>query len=115
MSNEPGGTPEDHMQAALDHLAKAARQWAMDARRALEPALGWLGRLGSDPVAQARVRRLAEEDLAPACDCECAKVHPGSWVCDLKAVTMIRRSGPAGPVHVAVCAPCAAEVMAQQL
>ena len=115
MSNETGGTPEEHLQAAFDHLGKAARQWVMDARQALNPVMERLANIGTDPVAQARVRQRAEEDVAVACDCECAKVHPGSWVCDMKAVTTVRRSSPAGRVDVAVCAPCAAEVMAQQV
>jgi hypothetical protein len=35
-------------------------------------------------------------------------------VCDMKAVTTIRHySDETGPVDVRVCAPCAAEVMAQ--
>lgn len=114
MSDETGLTPEQHLQAALDHISKAARQLAREARQALEPVIGRLADLTDDLQAQARVRRRAEEDVARACGCECAKVHPGSWVCDLKAVTTIRRS-PTGPVGIPVCAPCAAEVMAQQL
>jgi hypothetical protein len=114
MSDESGMTPEEHLQAAFDHLGKAARQWAMDARRAVEPVIGLLAELAGKDV-QARVRRRAEEDVTLACDCECARVHPGSWVCDLKAVTTIRRGDPNGPVEVPVCAPCAAEVMTQQL
>jgi hypothetical protein len=114
MRDETGLTPEQHLQAALDHIAKAARQLAREARQALEPVIGRLADLTDDLQAQARVRRRAGEDVALACGCECAKVHPGSWVCDLKAVTTIRRS-PTGPVDVPVCAPCAAEVMAQQL
>jgi hypothetical protein len=115
MSDESDLTPEEHLQAAFDHLGRAVRQWAMDARRALDPVVGLVGDLLGSPEAQARVRRRAEEDVALACDCECAKVHPGSWVCDLKAVTSIRRATAAGPVDVPVCAPCAAEVMAQPL
>jgi len=115
VSDQPSGTPEEHLQAAFDHLAQAARQLAKEARQALEPLAGWLAQLGSDPQAQARVRRHGEGDVAPACDCECADVHPGSWVCDMKAVTVVRRSSPAGPVEVPVCAPCAAEAMAQQI
>ena len=114
MSDETGLTPEQHLRAALDHLASAARQFARDTRQALEPVIGWLSGLTDDPRAQARVRRHAEEDVALACDCKCAKVHPGSWVCDMKAVTTIRRSDPGGGLDVPVCAPCAAEVMAQQ-
>jgi hypothetical protein len=115
MSKEPGGTPEEHLQAALDHLAKAARTWVTDVRDALEPVIGRLSNLGTDPISQARMRQRAEEDVALACNCQCAKVHPGAWVCDLKAVTTIRRSGPSGPTDVPVCAPCAAEVMSQPL
>jgi hypothetical protein len=114
MSDETGLTPEQHLQAAFDHLAKAARQLARDTWQALEPVIGRLPGLTDDPRAQARVRRHAEDDVALACDCKCAKVHPGSWVCDMKAVTTIRRSHPSGAVDVPVCAPCAAEVMAQQ-
>lgn len=114
MSEEPAGTPEEHLQAAFDHLAKAARQWAAGTWQALEPVIGRLGGLVGGPEVQARLRRRAEEDVAVACDCRCAKVHPGSWVCDVKAVTTIRRSDPTGSVDVPVCAPCAAEVMAQQ-
>jgi hypothetical protein len=114
MSDESGLTPEEHLQAAFDHLGRAARLWAAEARRAVEPVLGLLADLVGTEV-QNRVRRRAEEDVALACGCECAKVHPGSWVCDLKAVTTFRRASPAGPVDVPVCAPCAAEVMAQPL
>jgi hypothetical protein len=114
MSDESGWTPEQHLQAAFDHLARAARTWVADARQALDPVFGRLSRLGDDPRAQARVRGSAHEDVALACDCVCAKVHPGSWVCEVKAVTTIRRSGPKGLIDVPVCAPCAAEVMAQQ-
>jgi hypothetical protein len=115
MSDESGWTPEQHLQAAFDHLATAASAWATDARRALKPVIGRLGELLGDPdVKAARVRRRAEEDVALACNCDCAKVHPGSWVCDLKGVTTIRRSGPTGPVDIPVCAPCAVEMMAQQ-
>lgn len=114
MRDETGLTPEQHLQAALDHIGKAARQLAREARQALEPVLGRLAVLSDDLQAQARVRRRAEEDVALACGCECARVHRGSWVCDLKAVTTIR-SDPTGRVDVPVCAPCAAEVMAQQL
>jgi len=35
-------------------------------------------------------------------------------VCEVKAVTTIRRSGTKGLIDVPVCAPCAAEVMVQQ-
>ena len=115
MSNEPGGTPEEHLQAAFDHLGKAARQWVTDARQALEPVIGRIAGLGSDPISHARMRQRAEEDVALACNCECAKVHPGSGVCDLKGVTTVSRKGTAGPADVRVCAPCAAEVMSQQL
>ena len=115
MSDESGWTPEQHLQAAFDHLGKAARRWVADARQALDPVFGPLRKLGADPAAQARMRRRAEEDVALACDCDCAKIHAGSWVCDLKAVTTIRRFGPAGRVDVPVCAPCAAEAMAQQI
>ena len=115
MSDESHWTPEQHLKAALDHLARAARMWATEAWEVVEPAIGRLADLTGDPQVQAWVRRRAAEDVALACDCECAKVHPGSWVCDRKAVTTIRRSDPAGPVDVPVCAPCAAEVMAQQL
>jgi hypothetical protein len=62
---------------------------------------------------QARVRRRAEEDVACACGCERATVHPGSCVSDLKAVTAVRSQ--TDPVDVPVCAPCAAEVMTLQL
>ena len=115
MSDQSGWTPEQHLQAAFDHLGRAARQWATDARQALEPITELFAGLGRDPAASARLRRRAEEDVALACDCECADVHPGSWVCEVKAVTTIRRSDPASRVDVPVCAPCAAEVMAQQL
>ena len=115
MSDETGLTPEQHLQAAFDHLAKAARQLARETWQALEPVIGRLSGLTDDPRVQARVRRRGEEDVALACDCKCATIHPGSWVCDMKAVTTIRRSDPAGPVDIPVCAPCAAEVMTQQL
>jgi hypothetical protein len=115
MSDETGLTPEQHLQAALDHLARAARQLARDTWQALEPVIGRLPGLTDVPEAQTRMRRRAEDDVALACDCQCAKVHPGSWVCDVKGVTTIRRSDPTGPVDIPVCAPCAAEVMVQQL
>jgi hypothetical protein len=114
MSDESGWTPEQHLQAAFDHLARAARTWVADARKAAEPVIGRLGKLGTDPRVQAWVRHSAAEDVAPACDCECAKIHPGSWVCEVKAVTTIRRPGPKGIIDIPVCAPCAAEVMVQQ-
>jgi hypothetical protein len=115
MSDYQDLTPEEHLQAAFDHLSRAARLWAGEARQALEPYLRRLSDLASDPQMQARQRRRAEEDVAAACDCECAALHPGAWVCDMKAVTTIRRSVPSGGgVDVPVCAPCAAEVMAQQ-
>jgi hypothetical protein len=114
MSNEPGWTPEQHLQAAFDHLTRAARLWAAEARQSLEPVIGRVSDLLRDPRAQAWVRRSAEEDITLACGCECAKIHPDSWVCDVKAVTTIRRRDGARHVDVPVCAPCAAEVMAQQ-
>jgi hypothetical protein len=115
MSDNSGWTAEQHLQAAWDHLGSAGRKWAAEARQAVEPVIGRLNDLLGDPLAQARVRRSAEEDVALACACKCAKVHPDSQVCDIKAVTTIRRPSPAGPVDVPLCAPCAAEMMVQQL
>jgi hypothetical protein len=89
----------------------------MDTWRALQPMISHITDLTDNPEVQAKLRWRAEEDRAmitSACGCECTKVHPGAWVCDVKAVTTIRRhSKVGGPVDVAVCAPCAAEVMAQ--
>ncbi|MBO0838039.1 MAG: hypothetical protein J2P28_21345 [Actinobacteria bacterium] len=115
MSNDHDLTPEQHLQAAFDHIASAARKFANQTWQALEPLITRLGELTSDAELQALLRRRAEEDLASACECRCADIHPGSWVCDVKAVTTVRRSDPAGPADVPVCAPCAAEMMAQQL
>jgi hypothetical protein len=113
MGDQPDPTPEQRIRAAVE----MAGTWMEDTWNAVRPFLKGLERLATDPEVQARVRRRAEEDramVAPACRCVCEKVHPGAWVCDVKAVTTIRhRSEPSGPVDVPVCAPCAAEVMAQ--
>jgi hypothetical protein len=117
MGDEPDLTPEQRIRAAVEHTVEMAGRWMEDTWKAAQPFLKGLERLGTDPEIQARVRWRAEEDramIAPACRCACEKVHPGALVCDVKAVTSIRHSSdPSGPVDVPVCAPCAAEVMAQ--
>jgi hypothetical protein len=116
MSDDPELTPEERLLAAIDRTVDAVGNWMADTRESLQPFLKALQRLAGDDV-QARVRERAEEDgtiVTFACDCLCAEIHPDAQVCDLKAVTTIRRrSGGTGPVDVRVCAPCAAEVMAQ--
>jgi len=117
MGDEPELTPEDRLRAAVEQTVEMAGKWVADAWAAVQPFMKGLERLATDPEIQARVRWRAEEDRAmvsPACRCMCEKVHPGAWVCDVKGVTTIRRrSDPSGAVDVPVCAPCAAEVMAQ--
>jgi hypothetical protein len=117
MSEDPELTPEERFLAAIDRTVEAVSRWMADTRESLQPFLKALGKLTGDPDMQARVRERAEEDgsiVTFACDCQCAEIHPDAQVCDLKAVTTIRRySGESGPVEVRVCAPCAAEVMAQ--
>ena len=118
MGDEPDLTPEQRFLAAIDHAVEMAGKWMADTWNAVQPFLSRLERLAADPEVQARVRWRAEEDgamVGPACQCVCEKVHPGARVCDVKAVTTIRHyPDPGGPVDVPVCAPCAAEVMAQQ-
>jgi len=118
MGHEPELTPEQRLRAAVERAVEMAGRWMADTRDALQPFVKGLERLGTDREVQARLRWRAEEDRAmvsPACQCLCEKVHAGAWVCDVKAVTTIRHySDPSGPVDVPVCAPCAAEVMAQQ-
>ncbi len=117
MNDEPDLTPEERLQAAVEHTAEVIGKWIADAREALQPFVAAIEKLTGDPEAQARVRRRAEEDRAMvtrACDCRCETVHPDAQVCDMKAVTTVRdRADGTGPVDVPVCAPCAAEVMAQ--
>lgn len=117
MSEEPELTPEERFLAAFDRTVEAVGKWMTDTRESLQPFLTALGKLAGDPDRQARVRERAEEDgtiVTFACDCICAEIHPDAQVCDLKAVTTIRRnSDETGPVRIRVCAPCAAEVMAQ--
>jgi len=117
MSDEPELTPEERFLAAVDRTAEAVGKWMADTRESLQPFLTALAKLTSDPDRQARVRERAEEDgtfVTFACACRCAEIHPDAQVCDLKAVTTIHHySDETGPVHVRVCAPCAAEVMAQ--
>jgi hypothetical protein len=117
MSDDPDLTPEERLLAAIDHTVEAVSNWVADAREALQPFLKALEKLTGDPEVQARVRQRAEEDgtmVTFACDCLCAEIHPDAQVCDMKAVTTIRRySDDTGLVDVRVCAPCAAEVMAQ--
>jgi hypothetical protein len=117
MSDDPELTPEERFLAAIDRTVEAVGRWMADTRESLQPFLTALEKLTSDPDVQARVRERAEEDgtiVTLACDCQCAEIHPDAQVCDLKAVTTIRRgSDEAGQVDVRVCAPCAAEVMAQ--
>jgi hypothetical protein len=116
MSDEPELTPEERFLAAIDRTAEAVGKWMADTKESLQPFLTTLARL-TGPDMQARVRERAEEDgtiVTFACDCRCAEIHPDAQVCDLKAVTTIRRrSDETDPVDVRVCAPCAAEVMAQ--
>lgn len=118
MGDEPDQTPEERVRAAVEHTVEMAGKWIADTWDAVQSLVKGLERLGTDPEVQARVRWHAEEDramVAPACQCRCEKVHPGARVCDVKGVTTIRRSSdPSGPVDIPVCAPCAAEVMAQQ-
>lgn len=117
MSDDPEQTPEERFLAAIDRTVEAVGKWMTDTRESLQPFLTALGKLAGDPDRQARVRERAEEDgtiVTFACDCRCAEIHPDAQVCDLKAVTTMRRhSGTAGSVQFRVCAPCAAEVMAQ--
>jgi hypothetical protein len=117
MSDEPELTPEERFLAAIDRTAEAVGKWMADTRESLQPFLKALAKLTGDPDMQARVRERAEEDgtiVTFACDCRCAEIHPDAQVCDLKAVTTIRRyAAETGQVDVRVCAPCAAEVMAQ--
>jgi hypothetical protein len=117
MSDEPELTPEERFLAAIDRAAEAVGKWMADTRESLQPFLTALARVTGDPGMQARVRERAEEDgtiVTLACACRCAEIHPDAQVCDLKAVTTIRRySDETGPVDVRVCAPCAAELMAQ--
>jgi hypothetical protein len=119
MGDEPDLTPEARVRAAVEHTVEMAGKWMADTRDAVQSIVQGLQRLGTDPEVQARVRWRAEEDramVAPACQCRCEKVHPGARVCDVKGVTTIRHNAdPGGPVDHPVCAPCAAEVMAQQL
>jgi hypothetical protein len=117
MSDDPELTPEERFLAAIDRTVEAVGRWMADTRESLQPFLKALEKLTGDPDVQARVRERAEEDgifVTLACDCVCAEIHPDAQVCDLKAVTTIRRhSDETGLVDVRVCAPCAAEVMAQ--
>jgi hypothetical protein len=117
MGDQPDPTPEQRIRAAVEHTVEMAGKWMEDTWNAVQSFLNGLERLGADPAVQARVRWRAEEDramVAPACRCVCEKVHPGAWVCEVKAVTSILHyPKPSGPVDVPVCAPCAAEVMAQ--
>jgi hypothetical protein len=117
MSEDPELTPEERFLAAVDRTVEAVGQWMADAKESLQPFLKALEKLAGDPGRQARVRERAEEDgtiVSFACACVCAEIHPDAEVCDLKAVTTIRRySDETGPIDVRVCAPCAAEVMAQ--
>jgi hypothetical protein len=117
MGDQPDLTPEQRIRAAVEHALEMAGTWMDETWGAVQPLLKGLERLATDPEVQARVRRRAAEDramVAPACRCACEKVHAGAWVCDVKAVTTIRHNPePGGPVDVPVCAPCAAEVMAQ--
>jgi hypothetical protein len=117
MSDDPELTPEERVLAAIDRTVEAVGKWMANTRESLQPFLKALEKLAGNPDMQARVRERAEEDgtfVTFACDCQCAEIHPDAQVCDLKAVTTIRRgSGETGPVVVRVCAPCAAEVMAQ--
>lgn len=118
MGDGPDLTPEQRFLAAVESTVEAAGEWMADAWDAVQSFVRGLERLGTDPEVQARVRWRAEEDravIAPACQCLCKKVHPGASVCDVRGVTTIRHySDPSGPVDIPVCAPCAAEVMAQQ-
>jgi hypothetical protein len=117
MSDEPELTPEERFLAAIDRTAEAVGRWMADTRESLQPFLKALAKVTGDPAMQARVRERAEEDgtiVTFACACRCAEIHPDARVCDLKAVTTIRSYfDETGPVDVRVCAPCAAEVMAQ--
>jgi hypothetical protein len=117
MSDDPELTPEERFLAAIDRTVEAVGNWVADTKESLQPFLKALEKLARDPDMQARVRERAEEDgtiVTFACGCLCAEIHPDAQVCDLKAVTTIRRySDEAGAVDVRVCAPCAAEVMAQ--
>lgn len=118
MGDEPDLTPEQRFLAAIEHTAELAARWVADSWDAVQPFLRRLERLTDDPEVQARLRWRAQEDRAvvgPACQCTCEKAHPDVRVCDVKAVTTIRRHSTAsGSLDVPVCAPCAAEVIAQQ-
>jgi hypothetical protein len=117
MSDDQELTPEERFLAAIDRTVEAVGQWMAGTRESLQPLLKAFERLTGDPDVQARVRERAEQDgtiVTFACACRCAEIHPDAQVCDLKAVTTIRRySDETGNVDVRVCAPCAAEVMAQ--
>jgi hypothetical protein len=47
-----------------------------------------------------------------ACECLCAKVHPGEHVCDGVAVATVHRWSNATSVEVPVCAPCRDKALA---
>lgn len=116
MSDDPELTPQERFLAAIDRTVEAVGNWMADTRESLQPFLTALEKMAGDPARRARVRERAQEDgtiVTFACACRCAEIHPDAEVCDLKAVTTIRRHTATGPVHVRVCAPCAAEVMAQ--
>jgi hypothetical protein len=118
MGDEPDLTPEERVRAAVEQTVEMAGKWMADTWDAVQSLVKRFERLGTDPTVQACVRSRAEEDraiVAPACQCRCEKIHPGARVCDVKGVTTIRhRPDPGDPVDIPVCAPCAAEVMAQQ-
>lgn len=117
MSDEPDPTPEERFQAALDRMSEVVAKWMTDGWEAVQPFLKAVEKFASDPEVQARLRRRAQEDgafVAPACRCQCAAVHPDAQVCDARAVTAVRQySDRTRPINIPVCAPCAAEAMAQ--
>jgi hypothetical protein len=99
-------------QVAADAFSRAAQAWLEENR----PLLEALGRLAQDPqfraYAEARERGEVPPPAPPplACYCLCGRLHPADrGVCDGEGVTTRRfTSKAAGPVDVALCAPCAA-------